>query len=77
MSDFDEWWGKGRLQHRNPAIKTLGVGDEGIAGDIFNAGMERAAEIAENNETDCINASDHYGCSQGSYIAEAIRKEIV
>ena len=44
--------------------------------EVFNAGMERAAEIAENDETDCINASDHYGCTQGSGIAESIRKEI-
>ena len=66
---------------------TSGLVDSFNANDMvlaFNAGrefgkregMERAAEIAENNETDCINASDHYGCSQGSYIAEAIRKEI-
>ena len=67
MSAFSDW--KATVYFQKTPI------DEHLE-QAFNAGMERAAEIAENDETDCINASDHYGCTQGSGIAESIRKEI-
>ena len=35
--------------------------------------LEEAAEIAENDDTDCENAEHHVGCGAGFYIATAIR----
>ena len=75
MSAFSDWF-----DNERPPMYSVHTDrqsqDRCIAEQAFYAGMERAAEIAENDETDCINASDHYGCTQGSGIAESIRKEI-
>ena len=39
----------------------------------YIAGLEAAAQIASNDDTDCEHSQDHCGCSAGYYIAECIR----
>lgn len=46
--------------------------------EAYKAGQEdmkeKAAGVADEDDTDCTNADHHCGCSAGYYIAQVIKK---
>ena len=72
MSSFDEW-----LKNKWQLLLGGGRNEYTTLEIAYNAGMERAAEIAGHFAMAC-NSSDHgvYKCEAGHILADEIRKEI-